>query len=141
MDVSENSDTPKSSILIRFSIINHPFWGTHMFGNTQMFRQNSHLHGFVRFFTINPRHWWYFSGIKPKPRGWIRNRRSWEVWKNTHQIKSEVTRVSLVSKKKSSRKVSKRFVLEAKFGPFSDPVTYSPKLESVGSSEGCLECV
>ena len=28
MDVSENSDTPKSSTLIGFSIINHPFWGT-----------------------------------------------------------------------------------------------------------------
>ena len=31
MDVSENSGTPRSSILIdliRFSIINHPFWGT-----------------------------------------------------------------------------------------------------------------
>ena len=34
MDVSENSGTPKSSILIRFSIINHPFWGTTIFGNT-----------------------------------------------------------------------------------------------------------
>ena len=28
MDVSENSGTPKTSILIGFSIINHPFWGT-----------------------------------------------------------------------------------------------------------------
>ena len=28
MAVSENSGTPKSSILIGFSIINHPFWGT-----------------------------------------------------------------------------------------------------------------
>ena len=28
MGVSENGGTPKSSILIRFSIINHPFWGT-----------------------------------------------------------------------------------------------------------------
>ena len=28
------SGTPKSSILIRFSIINHPFWGTPIFGNT-----------------------------------------------------------------------------------------------------------
>ena len=28
MDVPENSGTPKSSILIGFSIINHPFWGT-----------------------------------------------------------------------------------------------------------------
>ena len=31
---SKNSGTPKSSILIGFSIINHPFWGTTIFGNT-----------------------------------------------------------------------------------------------------------
>ena len=36
MDVSENRGTPKSSILIGFSIINHPFWGTHIFGNTHI---------------------------------------------------------------------------------------------------------
>ena len=36
MDVSENSGTLKSSILIGFSIINHPFWGTPIFGNTHM---------------------------------------------------------------------------------------------------------
>ena len=34
MDVSENRGTPKSSILIGFSITNHPFWGTPIFGNT-----------------------------------------------------------------------------------------------------------
>ena len=34
MGVSENSGTPKSSILIGCSIINHPFWGTPIFGNT-----------------------------------------------------------------------------------------------------------
>ena len=28
LDVSENSGTPKLSILIGFSIMNHPFWGT-----------------------------------------------------------------------------------------------------------------
>ena len=33
MGVSKNSGTPKSSILIGFSIINHPFWGTLIFGN------------------------------------------------------------------------------------------------------------
>ena len=33
MSVSENSGTPKSSILIGFSLINHPFWGTPIFGN------------------------------------------------------------------------------------------------------------
>ena len=36
MDVSETSGTPKSSILIGFSIINHPFWGTPIFGNTHI---------------------------------------------------------------------------------------------------------
>ena len=38
MGVSKNSGTPKSSILIGFSIINHPFWGpTPIFGNTNMY--------------------------------------------------------------------------------------------------------
>ena len=36
MGGSENSGTPKSSIWIGFSIINHPFWGTPIFGNTHM---------------------------------------------------------------------------------------------------------
>jgi len=36
MDVSENSDTPKSSISIGFYIINHPFLGTPIFGNTHI---------------------------------------------------------------------------------------------------------
>ena len=30
------SGTPKSSILIGFSITNHPFWGTPIFGNTHI---------------------------------------------------------------------------------------------------------
>ena len=34
--VSKHSGTPKSSILIGFSIINHPFWGTPIFGNIHM---------------------------------------------------------------------------------------------------------
>ena len=33
MGVSKNNGTPKSSILIGFSLINHPFWGTPIFGN------------------------------------------------------------------------------------------------------------
>ncbi len=36
MGVSKNRGTPKSSILIGFSIINHPFWGTIIFGNTHI---------------------------------------------------------------------------------------------------------
>ncbi len=38
MDVSKNNGTPKSSILIGFSIINHPFWGTPIFGNTHIWK-------------------------------------------------------------------------------------------------------
>ena len=34
MDVSKNRGTPKSSILIGFSMINHPFWGIPIFGST-----------------------------------------------------------------------------------------------------------
>ena len=36
MAVSKNSGTPKSSILKGFSIINHPFWDTPIFGNTHI---------------------------------------------------------------------------------------------------------
>ena len=36
MGVSKNRGTPKSSILIGFSIINHPFWCTPIFGNTHI---------------------------------------------------------------------------------------------------------
>ena len=35
MGVSKNNGTPKS-MLIGFSIINHPFWGTPIFGTTHM---------------------------------------------------------------------------------------------------------
>ena len=42
MDISENSGTPKSSILIGFSIINNPFWGTPIVGNTALLYK--HLH-------------------------------------------------------------------------------------------------
>ena len=35
--ISKNNGTPKSSILIGFSIINHPFWGTPIFGNTHIY--------------------------------------------------------------------------------------------------------
>ena len=40
LDVSENSGTPKSSILIGFSTMNHPFWGTPIFGNTHLVKTN-----------------------------------------------------------------------------------------------------
>ena len=45
MGVSKNNGTPKSSILIGFSISNHPFWGTPIFGNTQIIPKLLNLFG------------------------------------------------------------------------------------------------
>ena len=59
MDVSENSGTPKLSILIGFSIINHPFWGTPIFGNTQMFIY------IYRSLSIYRRTWWKLWNLEP----------------------------------------------------------------------------
>ena len=36
LDVSENSGTPKSSILIGSSAVNHPFWGFSMLGDFEV---------------------------------------------------------------------------------------------------------
>ena len=41
--VSKNNGTPKSYILIGFWIINHPFWGIPIFGNTHQQLNNHHL--------------------------------------------------------------------------------------------------
>ena len=48
MGVSKNSGIPKSSILIGFSIINHPFWGTPIFGNTHINLPKSHFRSFYQ---------------------------------------------------------------------------------------------
>ena len=45
MGVSKNNGTPKSSILIGFSIINHPFWDTPIFGNTHIYIFTCIIHG------------------------------------------------------------------------------------------------
>ena len=50
MGVSWNGGTPKSSILIGFSIINHPFWGAPIFGNIHINQWNSWIHS-----------WWWPS--------------------------------------------------------------------------------
>ena len=46
LGVSKNRGTPKSSILIGLSVINHPFWGTIIFGNTHF------LWIFIHFFHL-----------------------------------------------------------------------------------------
>ena len=55
VDVSENSGTPKSSHFNRFSIINHPFWGTPIIGN---------IHLCTHFLQIG-------DASSPQPHNWI----------------------------------------------------------------------
>ena len=62
MGVSKNRGTPKSSILIGVSIINHPFWGTPIFGNTHIFaplEYNPCHHRFTRPHGAHP----FFDGF------------------------------------------------------------------------------
>ena len=41
LGLSKNRGTPKSSILIGFPIINHPFWGTPIFGNAHIMKRST----------------------------------------------------------------------------------------------------
>ena len=69
MGVSKNSGTPKSSILIGFSIINHPFWSTPIVGNTYI----NHLSCSCHFFLS--------KGLVPlKKKNWNLVIRSFQNW-------------------------------------------------------------
>ena len=57
MGVSENSGTPKSSILMGFSIINHPFWGTSIFGNIHIYVYNC-LYIYPKLCMVHKKHLW-----------------------------------------------------------------------------------
>ena len=55
MGVSKNNGTTKSSILIGFSIISHPFWGTPIFGNTHIYiYKHIRPHEYVHIEISNP---------------------------------------------------------------------------------------
>ena len=72
MGVSENNGTPKSSILIGFSIINHPFWGTTIFGLTPIWCRKLQSCNVV--FFGETWLWWCqhpLGGDTPKRWGWI----------------------------------------------------------------------
>ena len=57
VDVSKNSGTPKSSILIGFSIVNHPFWGYPYFWKPP----HVHVRTSILSFQRNPLAGWAFS--------------------------------------------------------------------------------
>ena len=47
-EVSINYCTPKSSIFIRLSLINHPYWGTPIYGNPHMY-----IYIYIHIYTYN----------------------------------------------------------------------------------------
>ena len=53
---------PKSSILIGFSIINHPFWGTTIFGNTHILGGGGFIH-LDNFYTYSRVKWSNLTSI------------------------------------------------------------------------------
>ena len=70
LDVSENRGTPKSSILIGFSIINHPFWGTLIFGNTNFFLGGGNSNGIFFRSPKGPQNPWTMKVLHPQNMGW-----------------------------------------------------------------------
>ena len=104
MGVSLNGGTPKSSILIGFSIINHPFWGTPIFGN---------IHWYPRI----SRGFWAF----PQPP----NFRAPEVTKVMLQVSGALHLICTIDKKSTSGKLlggetSIFFILNPTWG--NDPI-------------------
>ncbi len=66
MGVSKNRDTPKSWILIGFSIINHPFWGTSIFGNTYILKhekKKQHLQIISVCHVLCHLAWWFLQPL------------------------------------------------------------------------------
>ena len=71
MGISKNRSTPKSSLLLGFSTINHPFSGIPIFGNTHIYIYTSHILSVVPALTqslrtmqqkfINVGHWRLFQ--------------------------------------------------------------------------------
>ena len=80
MGVFENSGTPKSSILIGFSTINHPFWGTTIFGNTHI-----KLSCFPSIFSIQGRKSWSSKRSCP----WT----EWQVKIFNPPLKTNISRI------------------------------------------------
>ena len=74
MGVSVNSGfSPKSSILKGISIINHPFWGIPIFGNTHMF------HGTGRFTDLYAIHAGFFLDVQSHGNIWESRVAAWSA--------------------------------------------------------------
>ena len=78
--VSKNNGTPKSSILIGFSSINHPFWGNPIFGNTHMYFHHHLRDPHLPFSIEKETHFHLY------PAKWLHqwNTWPWSPWKRTN---------------------------------------------------------
>ncbi len=86
MGVSKNNGIPKSSIFIGFSIVNHPFWGTTIFGNIPILlveylscKANWHTFAFCMLWLrvlplpVTVANGWLFTGVGEHPSLWTLN--------------------------------------------------------------------
>ena len=73
MGASKNRGSPKSSIFIGFSIINHPFWGPPTFGNTRL-EDVLPFPGLYSQVPINLRNYSHFEDVKITMASTIPNR-------------------------------------------------------------------
>ena len=93
MGVSENGGTPKSSILIGFSILNRPFWGTPIFGNTHIIIKVLNILVIMSYIYLN---WWRNTALDgawllSEPKRKLRPRGA-ECRRNTRENGMEQTR-------------------------------------------------
>ena len=65
MVVSWNRGTPKSSILMGFSLINHPFWGTPIYGNPHIYTY-THINLYIYIYTHTHTHIYIYYKWKIK---------------------------------------------------------------------------
>ena len=106
MDVSNNRGTPKSSILIGFSIINHPFWGTIILGNTHIY---IYIHYYI-FLYIYTYIYIYLPGLPKSPAKFNKNSSTVKKQRNDPPI-SKVQIQSMAAWRPSQDLINGHFAL------------------------------
>ena len=77
--VSKNRGTPKSTILIGFSIINHPFWGFSPYFWKHPYINRSNIWCIFFFVEVDSHYWWRWRGSFGNPQNF--DAKFWGDWK------------------------------------------------------------
>ena len=105
MGNSEKSGTSKSSILIGFSIINHPIWGTPIFGNIHIFPISNTCHKSpghsarrpgLHIPTLLLQHLGFLLQLWKPWRSKTSKHGSWSDWVASHKLREPPTRSEMV---------------------------------------------